>query len=701
MIPKACLEPHFIREWLDDSLPTEIESRFTEHLEHCESCRRATERLAVEQQPFTDFEQQLKGLAQASVPRKQNRDTGHDPENVDKALQLLGPTDDPAMLGRLGRFEVSGVIGSGATSFVYKGFDMPLNRPIALKLLSPALSHLVASRKRFQREGRAIASVRDLHVVDVHGVESHNDMPFIVMQYIAGGSLQSRLDRDGYLSTEEVTRVGLQVAKGLAAAHAQGIIHRDIKPSNVLMESGGDRAIVSDFGLARVVGDAAMTHTGMIAGTPQYMSPEQAEGGCVDHRSDLFSLGCVLYTCCTGVAPFRHESILAVLRAVSESEPTPVRQLNPQIAPWLEAFIEKLMAKKPSNRFQTAEHVASLLSDELATLQSGEQKGSPERIWWRANRSIKESQRSHAKKRLAAFAFSILIVSVLVLTLWDRTYNANRIAQAVGLVERSQGRFPEGSHPNLTPIAPTEAESSFIAAKAAYELSYETHVQEANLSGDMHESIQSHKQAMRLGYDPARSAFHLARAYAIEGRVDEAIEVLELAVNAGFCDSEALRSHRDLRRIRDSQPLAKLMARVVESESELERLRTTYFDEADYVKAAELAKRRLAKHPNDEYALLLLAGAATEIAFVDPSQIAIAKRYNERIRNSVRYANFGSYNLGCIALMEGQTQLALDYLYYTASTGFTDVDHLVNDPMLAALRDNPRFTALVESKLRP
>ncbi|HBE72356.1 MAG TPA: hypothetical protein DDW52_29830, partial [Planctomycetaceae bacterium] len=173
---QACLKPEAILEWLDDSLPPEIESQFTEHLEFCSDCRNKVERLAVNDQPLGDFERQLQRLPRSSLTVDAQADYWNTSGYVDKALQLLGPTDDPAMLGRLGRFEVSGVIGSGATSFVYKALDTSLNRTVALKLLTPALSNLAASRKRFQREGRAIASVRDPHVVDVDGVESHQDL---------------------------------------------------------------------------------------------------------------------------------------------------------------------------------------------------------------------------------------------------------------------------------------------------------------------------------------------------------------------------------------------------------------------------------------------------------------------------------------------------------------------------------------------
>src|SRR5437588_12164602 len=144
----------------------------------------------------------------------------------------------------------------------------------------------------------------------------------------------------------------MQVAAGLAAAHAQGLVHRDIKPANILLESGVERVKITDFGLARAANDASVTQSGFLAGTPQYMAPEQARGEAVDHRADLFSLGSVLYAMCTGRPPFRAATTLAVLRHVSESEPTPVRELNPHIPEWLVNLMTQLLTKGPAKRPQ-------------------------------------------------------------------------------------------------------------------------------------------------------------------------------------------------------------------------------------------------------------------------------------------------------------------------------------------------------------
>ena len=206
------------------------------------------------------------------------------------------------------------------------------------------------------------------HVVTIYAVHEEQ-FPYLVMEFIDGESLQHKIDREGPLDVKEILRIGLQVATGLAAAHAQGLIHRDIKPANILLENGVERVRITDFGLARAVDDLGMTKTGEVAGTPQYMSPEQAEGNPVDHRSDLFSLGSVLYALCTGRSPFRAESTVATIRRVCDATPHPIRDLNPEIPPWLAKIIGRLLKKAPSQRIQTASEIADLLGRHLAHLQ--------------------------------------------------------------------------------------------------------------------------------------------------------------------------------------------------------------------------------------------------------------------------------------------------------------------------------------------
>ncbi|HEY7422831.1 MAG TPA: serine/threonine-protein kinase [Gemmataceae bacterium] len=287
----------------------------------------------------------------------------------DEGLDFLAPSDKPGSIGRLGHYEVQEVVGRGGMGVVLKAFDEALHRVVAVKVMASQLATSAPARRRFAREARAAAAVSHDHVVTIHAVEDVGPLPYIVMQYVAGASLQERLDRTGPLPLAEILRIGTQTASGLAAAHAQGLVHRDVKPANILLENGIERAKLTDFGLARAVDDASLTQSGTVAGTPAFMSPEQADGKPVDHRSDLFSLGSVLYAMCTGRPPFRASTVLGVLRRVCEETPTSVRQINPEVPDWLAAVVEKLHAKDPAARFQSAAEVEELLGQLLAHVQ--------------------------------------------------------------------------------------------------------------------------------------------------------------------------------------------------------------------------------------------------------------------------------------------------------------------------------------------
>jgi serine/threonine-protein kinase len=242
---------------------------------------------------------------------------------------------------------------------------------VAIKVLAPYLAHNPAARQRFAREGRAAAAVVHEHVVAIYNVESEGEVPFLVMQYVAGESLQDRVERQGPLGSREILRIGIQAAAGLAAAHQQGLVHRDVKPANILLETGVERVLLTDFGLARAMDDASLTHTGIVAGTPQYMSPEQANGQPVDYRSDLFSLGSVLYFMATGHPPFRAERPMAVLHRICHDRHRPVREVNPDLPGELSAVIDRLLDKRPRHRPGSAAEVQQTLAEILADLQQG------------------------------------------------------------------------------------------------------------------------------------------------------------------------------------------------------------------------------------------------------------------------------------------------------------------------------------------
>ena len=290
--------------------------------------------------------------------------------STEDVLAFLQPPTRAGSLGRLAHYEVQEVLGRGGFGTVLKAFDDRLHRVVAIKVMAPQLAASGAARARFLREGRSAAAVRDEHVVNVYAVSDDDEsIPYLVMEFVSGQTLQQKLDKIGPISVTEVLRIGSQIARGLAAAHATGLIHRDIKPANILLENGVERVKITDFGLARAADDASISQSGVVAGTPQYMAPEQARGDAIDHRADLFSLGSVLYAMCTGRPPFRAETTLAVLKRVCEDDPRPVREVNPAVPQWLADVVAKLHAKEPAARFQTAKEVADLLAQYLTELQ--------------------------------------------------------------------------------------------------------------------------------------------------------------------------------------------------------------------------------------------------------------------------------------------------------------------------------------------
>lgn len=363
----VCLLDDQLRSLLEEDLLPQEAADCEAHLATCPRCRDKVESLIGN----ADWWQE----AEDSLRSPQDRTATIPPEKLSNIaphadiLRLLGPTDNPQMLGRIGSYEIVGILGRGGMGVVFKGFDPALNRFVAIKMLAPHLAASGAARKRFEREAQAAAAIVHDHVMAIHGVADWQGTPYLVMPYVRGASLQKRIDDQGPFQLREILRIGMQTAAGLAAAHAQGLVHRDIKPANIMLDSGVERVALTDFGLARAVDDATLTRTGTLAGTPQYMSPEQARGQAVDFRSDLFSLGSVLYTLCTGRPPFRAETSYGILRLITDEEPRPIQQLSPDIPVWLCTLIGRLMAKNPADRFASADEVSKLLEKCLAHVE--------------------------------------------------------------------------------------------------------------------------------------------------------------------------------------------------------------------------------------------------------------------------------------------------------------------------------------------
>jgi serine/threonine protein kinase len=269
----------------------------------------------------------------------------------------------------LGAYRLIARIGAGGMGEVWKAEDTRLGRIVAIKILPAAVASDTEAIARMRREARTAAQLYHPNIAMIHSFEQDGDQLFIVMEFVDGQPLSALLKR-GPLAEAEICRIGRGVADALAEAHAKGIVHRDIKPDNVIVS--GNRVKVLDFGIAKQVGAPApdakatfMTQQGMILGTIQYMSPEQALGKAVDARTDIFSLGVMLYEAAVGRLPFRGETVTETMTQIIRDEPVDPQQANPQLSAGLAAIIRRCIAKKREDRFGSAEELAGALEAQL------------------------------------------------------------------------------------------------------------------------------------------------------------------------------------------------------------------------------------------------------------------------------------------------------------------------------------------------
>ncbi len=293
-------------------------------------------------------------------------DTPSVPQLVHTSVRVGLPAIGAAKLPpAVGGFRVIREIGRGGMGVVLAAEDTHLKRLVAIKLIAEEYAANAAARDRFLREARAVAKIEHENVVPILHVGEDAGQLYLVMPLLKGETLDARLRRDTRLPVDELQRIGREVAAGLAAAHAVGLVHRDVKPANIWLEAGTGRVKLLDFGLAKPTEesatDANLTDTGAVMGTAYYMAPEQAEGRPVDSRTDLFSLGAVLYHAATGQRPFRGETKLAVLIAVTSDTPPRAEKLNPDLPPQLAAVIRALLEKNPKDRPNSAAEVIAEL----------------------------------------------------------------------------------------------------------------------------------------------------------------------------------------------------------------------------------------------------------------------------------------------------------------------------------------------------
>lgn len=287
-------------------------------------------------------------------------------------------------IDRLGRalgsdYEIGGVIGQGGFGRVYTATDVRLGRVVAIKVIRPELAGARAFLDRMRKEGTALAKFRHPGIIPIYDIREHEGLIFYIMPLIQGDTLRAKLEKTRALSPKMAHRILTELTECLSATHKAGIVHRDIKPDNVILEGTLGRALLMDFGIAKSMKDLSETGTGLIMGTPTYMSPEQATGdGDVDHRSDIYSLGVLGYHMLTGRPPFIGSNPHSVIAGHVSEKPTPIRKLNPSVPLLLARALERCLEKAPEDRYQSASELAGDLL-EVSFLSDAEPAEPPKR----------------------------------------------------------------------------------------------------------------------------------------------------------------------------------------------------------------------------------------------------------------------------------------------------------------------------------
>ena len=276
------------------------------------------------------------------------------------------------MKQQLGHYDIVAELGRGGMGVVYKGYETSLNRYVAIKVLADSLAHDESVKERFLREARSMAALNDPHIIQIYFIGDDAGQTYFVMEFVDGESLGSLLKREVKLKPEQAAKIIHQTALGLATAHDKGVIHRDIKPGNLMITSRGSVKI-ADFGIALKTQDFSkkLTSTGEFVGTPGYLSPEVCLGKPVDQRSDIFSLGIVLFECLAGRMPFTDESPLGLMLEVVKAEIPDVRTLNAEVDPELSRILGKMIAKEPNERYQSCQELVEDLAKHPLVAKGG------------------------------------------------------------------------------------------------------------------------------------------------------------------------------------------------------------------------------------------------------------------------------------------------------------------------------------------
>ena len=329
------------------------------HLDQCDSCSRRLESLAADDD-FWNWS--ASSLWEDEQQTRDDESAVNFESQLSPVLQtLLGPSEQTESLGRIGRFEILGVVGHGGMGTVLKARDVDIDRVVALKLPAAHLLSSPQALERVEREARSAATIRHPGIIEIYQVERWRGIPYLVMPFHTGPSLMARLRDHGPMQLLEAIRIARQTAEALAAAHRQGVVHRDVKPGNILLGKGTERAVLTDFGIAKLGSDATMTASGVIVGTPAFLSPEQAKGQDVTAQSDLFSLGTVLWTMLVGEPPFVDLPTHTVVASIASGKLPQLKDSKRDLPSWVYRLVARLHQTDPTRRLESAESCAEVL----------------------------------------------------------------------------------------------------------------------------------------------------------------------------------------------------------------------------------------------------------------------------------------------------------------------------------------------------
>lgn len=480
-----CLSSDDLRELTSDKLTADNLVRAEAHLAACERCVGRLSQLvdadrlapllraAVASPVFLDS--QAGELARDIAAGLETRIAAGDATRIDPALnaefdlswdepdeiELLPPT--------IGPFRIIRCLGHGGMGAVFEAEDQRLMRRVALKVILPRLAADPSLRDRFLREARSIAAIRHPSIVGIYEVGSDADVPFLAMELLTGRTLEALLAKSPRLTAEQVATIGAECAAGLAAVHEKGLLHRDIKPGNIWVESFVEengttaaRIKLLDFGLARPVQDSdGLTRPGVVIGTPRYLSPEQARGDVLDLRSDLFSLGCVLYQMTTGVVPFDGPDVLSRLNALATTVPPRADALNPKVSAELADLIERLLARNAAQRPDSAHAVADELRRIATRLRPLPPRPDPQPI-------PGGSESGRARRSLSAwltggFAVAALLAVVIIKFQDGSTVEVHSEKEVESVTMRNPGQPAVNAVPSPSPVS-EQSPAAVVAA---------------------------------------------------------------------------------------------------------------------------------------------------------------------------------------------------------------------------------------------